>query len=157
MEISELTSAAVEAVQHRESAGKAVASVTVGTTGDASEPALDGLGTDEPEALRCVKRAAITTQAGNDGRGWTLARLDLMADRHRCSPRATNAGGSLDEIQDCTCVEFCDEDPKTACSLSGRRHVHPAGQGAGFGLCPVHLDAPGDVPIRSRQPAREGL
>ncbi|MFF1678786.1 hypothetical protein ACFVYG_22440 [Streptomyces sp. NPDC058256] len=97
------------------------------------------------ETLRCRKCGALTTQAGHDGRGWTLARLDLMADRHRCSPRVTDTGGSLDEIQDCTCVEFCDEDPKTACTLSGRRHVHPAGQGAGFGPCPVHLDAPGDV------------
>ncbi|MEE4423395.1 hypothetical protein [Streptomyces bugieae] len=72
----------------------------------------------------------------------TLARLDLTADRHRRSPRVGDADASadstLDEIQDCTCVEFCDEDPKTACGLSGRRHVHPASQGAGFAPCPAH-------------------
>ncbi|MDQ1031321.1 hypothetical protein QF035_008903 [Streptomyces umbrinus] len=97
------------------------------------------------EGLRCTKCGAITTQAGREGQGWTLARLDLMADRHRCSPRVPDSGSSLDEVQDCTCVEFCNEDPKTACTLSGRRHVHPASHGTGFGPCPVHLDAPGDV------------
>ncbi|NUR01533.1 MAG: hypothetical protein HOY79_34895 [Streptomyces sp.] len=101
------------------------------------------------EGLRCKKCGAITTQAGHDGHGWTLARIDLMADRHRCLPRVGDADGSaesaLDEIQDCTCVEFCNEEPKTACQLSGRRHVHPASQGTGFGPCPVHPDAPGDV------------
>lgn len=30
-------------------------------------------------------------------------------------------------------------------SLAGPRHVHPASQGPGFGPCPVHPDAPGDV------------
>ncbi|MEV8546960.1 hypothetical protein [Streptomyces sp. NPDC051572] len=54
------------------------------------------------EGLRCTKCGTITTQAGHDGRGWTLARLDLMADRHRCSPRVTDTGGSRDEIQDGT-------------------------------------------------------
>jgi hypothetical protein len=97
------------------------------------------------EELRCTKCSTITTQAGQEGQGWTLARLDLMADRHRCSPRVTDTNGSQDEIQDCTCVEFCAEDPKTACTLSGRQHVHPAGQGSGFGPCPVHPDVPGDV------------
>ncbi|MGP3951305.1 hypothetical protein [Streptomyces sp. 7N604] len=102
------------------------------------------------EGLRCTKCGGITIQAGHDGQGWTLARLDLMADRHRCLPRVGDADGSLDstldEIQDCTCVEFCNEDPKTACRLSGRRHVHPASQGStGFGPCPVHPDAPGDI------------
>lgn len=81
------------------------------------------------EGLRCRKCGSITTQAGHDGQGWTLARLALIADRHRCSPRVTDTGGSVDEIQDCTCVEVCDQDRKTACGLSGRRHVHPASQG----------------------------
>lgn len=52
---------------------------------------------------------------------------------------------ALDEIDDCTCIEFCDEDPTTACTLSGRRHVHPASTGEGFGPCPIHPDAPGDL------------
>ncbi|MFD0068809.1 hypothetical protein ACFV99_26370 [Streptomyces sp. NPDC059944] len=95
------------------------------------------------EEVRCMECGGITTQAGFDGQGWTLERLDRMADRHRCLPRVSTHD-ALDEIQDCTCVEFCNEDPKTACSLSGRRHVHPASQGAGFGPCPVHPDAPGD-------------
>lgn len=96
------------------------------------------------EELRCGKCGSSTTQAGHDGKGWTLARLELMADRHRCLPRVT-ADDTQDEVRDCTCVEFCNQDPKTACSLSGRRHVHPASQRSGFGPCPVHPDAPGDV------------
>ncbi|WP_406834826.1 hypothetical protein ACICHK_00180 [Streptomyces sp. AHU1] len=96
------------------------------------------------EEVRCIRCGGITTQGGFDGQGWTLERLDRLADRHRCLLRVT-VDAALDEIQDCTCVEFCNEDPKTACSLSGRRHVHPAGQGSGFGPCPVHPDAPGDI------------
>ncbi|MFD3309412.1 hypothetical protein [Streptomyces sp. NPDC058656] len=47
----------------------------------------------------------------------------------------------------CLCVVSCAEDPATACSLSGRRHVHPGipGQPGVYGPCPVHLDAPGDL------------
>lgn len=47
---------------------------------------------------------------------------------------------------ECTCVINCVEDPKTACSLSGKRHVHPAipGRPGVYGPCPEHLDAPGD-------------
>ncbi|MFJ9900522.1 hypothetical protein ACIQPR_45065 [Streptomyces sp. NPDC091280] len=106
--------------------------------------------TSVAEGLRCTKCTSITTQAGHDGKGWTLARLDLLADRHRCLPRAEDTDDSsdsvMDEIQDCTCVEFCNEDPKTACSLSGRPHVHPAShRSSGFGPCPVHPDAPGDL------------
>ena len=89
------------------------------------------------------------TRAGHDGQGWTLARIDRMADRHRCLPGVGDADGppepALDEIQDCTCVESCDEDPDTACGLAGRPHVHPASQGAGFGPSPIHPDAPGDI------------
>lgn len=46
----------------------------------------------------------------------------------------------------CLCVVSCDEDPATACSLSGQRHVHPEipGQPGIYGPCPVHPDAPGD-------------
>jgi hypothetical protein len=42
-----------------------------------------------------------------------------------------------DEL-DCRCIIDCAEDPDTACSLSGRPHVHPDS------LCPIHPDAPGD-------------
>jgi hypothetical protein len=46
----------------------------------------------------------------------------------------------------CLCVVSCDEDPATACSLSGQRHVHPElpGQPGVYGPCPIHPDAPGD-------------
>ncbi|MFD9190317.1 hypothetical protein ACFWCA_19065 [Streptomyces phaeochromogenes] len=46
----------------------------------------------------------------------------------------------------CLCVVSCDEDPATACSLSGQQHVHPAipGHPGAYGPCPVHPDAPGD-------------
>jgi hypothetical protein len=56
----------------------------------------------------------------------------------------TTSRTALDEILDCTCVEYCNEDPRTACSLSGEPHVHPADQGFGFGPCPVHPERPGD-------------
>lgn len=113
---------------------------------DSFEVVISASGTSHAvaEEVRCMECGGITTQAGFDGQGWTLERLNRMADRHRCLPRVSN-DDALDEIQDCTCVEFCNEDPKTACSLSGRRHVHPASQGAGFGPCPVHPDAPGDL------------
>lgn len=51
---------------------------------------------------------------------------------------------SLENIEDCTCVEYCDEDPRTACSLSGIPHVHPDNGSGTFGPCPVHPDRPGD-------------
>ncbi|MEU0949849.1 hypothetical protein ABZ379_45415 [Streptomyces canus] len=132
-------------------------------TGDAESAAVAGpgaLGRDEfqvvisrsgrehdvAEEILCSRCKTITAQAGFDGQGWTLARLDLLADRHRCLPRVTDDASVADEdIQECTCVEFCDEDPRTACSLSGRPHVHPAAQGDGFGPCPVHPNAPGDA------------
>ncbi|MCG8971841.1 hypothetical protein [Streptomyces sp. CL12-4] len=46
----------------------------------------------------------------------------------------------------CLCVVSCDEDPATACSLSGQEHVHPEipGQPGVYGPCPLHPDAPGD-------------
>ncbi|MET9776240.1 hypothetical protein ABZ023_18600 [Streptomyces sp. NPDC006367] len=46
----------------------------------------------------------------------------------------------------CACVTHCDQDPATACSLSGIRHVHPAvpGRPGAYGPCPDHPDAPGD-------------
>ena len=52
----------------------------------------------------------------------------------------------LDEIDDCTCIEYCDQDPKTACSLSGRPHVHPEipGMPGVYGPCPIHPERPGD-------------
>ncbi|MFI6340738.1 hypothetical protein [Streptomyces sp. NPDC050535] len=113
---------------------------------DGFEVVISSSGTSHTvaEEVRCMGCGAITTQAGFDGQGWTLERLDRMADRHRCLPRVSS-DDALDEIQDCTCVEFCNEDPKTACTLSGTRHVHPASQGAGFGPCPVHRDTPGDL------------
>lgn len=50
----------------------------------------------------------------------------------------------LAEIENCTCVEYCDEHPPTACSLSGIPHVHPDDGSGTFGPCPVHPDRPGD-------------
>lgn len=45
---------------------------------------------------------------------------------------------------ECTCVYDCANDPESACSLTGTWHVHP-GHVAGFGACPEHPDAPGDL------------
>lgn len=51
-----------------------------------------------------------------------------------------------DEIDDCTCIEYCDEDPRTSCRLSGRPHVHPEDpkHPGACGPCSVHPDRPGD-------------
>jgi hypothetical protein len=51
-----------------------------------------------------------------------------------------------EDLNDCPCVEFCNEDPKTACSLSGIPHVHPEipGMPGVYGPCPVHPERPGD-------------
>lgn len=50
-----------------------------------------------------------------------------------------------DDAADCTCVVSCADDPDTACSLSGRPHVHPDDGTGVLGPCPVHPDAPGDL------------
>ncbi|NML55086.1 hypothetical protein HHL19_35845 [Streptomyces sp. R302] len=46
----------------------------------------------------------------------------------------------------CRCLVSCADDPATACSLSGREHVHPEipSLPGVFGPCPQHPDAPGD-------------
>lgn len=46
------------------------------------------------------------------------------------------------EFADCTCVQYCSQGPGR-CSLNGQFHVHPDG-GDGYGLCPIHPNAPGD-------------
>ncbi|MFZ3557128.1 hypothetical protein [Streptomyces sp. BH055] len=48
------------------------------------------------------------------------------------------------EPDECTCVINCAEDPRSGCSLSGRRHVHPLTRGQ-YGQCPEHPDAEGDL------------
>ncbi|MDX3020050.1 hypothetical protein [Streptomyces acidiscabies] len=100
------------------------------------------------EGLRCMKCGAITTQAGHDGRGWTLSRLDLMADRHRCLSRVGDAddytGSTLDQIQDCTCVEFRDEDRRR---LADSRAVGPFTR-------PARAQAPGAAPSTRTRPVR---
>lgn len=60
------------------------------------------------------------------------------------SALSTDPREVVNEIDECTCVTFCDEDRASACSLSGVPHVHPAAQGDGFGPCPVHPERPGD-------------
>jgi hypothetical protein len=51
-----------------------------------------------------------------------------------------------DNMYRCTCIFSCADDPMTACGWSGVEwHVHPKSQGIGFGPCPVHPDAPGDL------------
>jgi hypothetical protein len=46
--------------------------------------------------------------------------------------------GGTSSAAECTCTMDCQDDPPTACSLSGEWHVHPGEP------CPVHPDAPGD-------------
>ncbi|WP_369043450.1 hypothetical protein [Streptomyces sp. Midd1] len=66
--------------------------------------------------------------------------VDLDANE---KPAAAPTDEDLDE---CTCIEHCDQDPKTACSLSGIPHVHPEISGAPgvYGPCSVHPGRPGD-------------
>jgi hypothetical protein len=81
----------------------------------------------------------ITVPAKAVGDGKVLALLvlnTLRADREDEWQRR--------EVRECTCVECCDEDPRTACSLSGIPHVHPDDGSGTFGPCPVHPDRPGD-------------
>jgi hypothetical protein len=52
---------------------------------------------------------------------------------------ATAATARRLDWTDCTCVEWCEQDPHTACSLHGTgMHQHSDDP------CPVHPDAPGD-------------
>ncbi|MFL4491692.1 hypothetical protein ACJ6WD_10575 [Streptomyces sp. VTCC 41912] len=73
-----------------------------------------------------------------------FVKLGSLLSRELRELRTVKPSEVLKEIDDCTCVEFCDEDPNSACSLSGIPHVHPAAQGLGFGPCPEHPDRPGD-------------
>lgn len=68
-----------------------------------------------------------------DGEEYTL----VLAD-------AEENAVTLAALADCTCVFACADDPATVCSLSGEWHVHPASQ-PGFGPCPTHPAAPGDL------------
>lgn len=99
------------------------------------------------EEIRCTSCGAFTTQGGVDPNAWTLQRLDGLADRHHClvAPSEESGHEALLGVCECTCVEFCDEDPSTACTLSGRRHVHPRTRTGQYGPCAVHPDAPGDL------------
>lgn len=55
-------------------------------------------------------------------------------------------GGQEAPMDECTCLHTCAEDPASACSLSGRWHVHPSQfLWDGLGACPVHPEAPGDL------------
>lgn len=84
----------------------------------------------------------------SDGGGWYLARRDP-----RCPDHGSEVPGHADlpddrngvDPSECTCVVSCAEDPATACSLSGRPHVHPDDGRGIFGPCPEHPDAPGDL------------
>lgn len=73
----------------------------------------------------------------------TLRAAGITSDADAAKVRRLSAAAAVDE---CTCVTNCAEDPKTACSLSGRSHVHPAIPGfpGVYGPCPEHPDAPGD-------------
>ena len=55
------------------------------------------------------------------------------------------ANKTTGDWRSCNCVTDCDDDPASACSLSGQLHVHPQDDLGRFGPCLVHPDAPGDL------------
>ncbi|MFF9786304.1 hypothetical protein [Streptomyces nigrescens] len=59
------------------------------------------------EEVRCSKCGGITTQAGLDGKGWTLARLDLIAERHRCLPRVSETDDAATHQADISDLRGC--------------------------------------------------
>ncbi|MYW67202.1 hypothetical protein GTY65_24490 [Streptomyces sp. SID8379] len=80
-------------------------------------------------SIRYVRDLARRAESGTT----TLAELAHAA-----------VGPALQADDECTCVINCAEDPRSGCSLSGRRHVHPLTQGQ-YGPCPEHPDAEGDL------------
>lgn len=74
------------------------------------------------------------------------ARAYLRSLARHAADIQRSAGAAPAWDDECTCVINCAEDPRTACSLSGRRHVHPEipGMPGVYGPCPEHPDAPGD-------------
>ncbi|MCM2430947.1 DUF262 domain-containing protein [Streptomyces sp. RKAG337] len=80
-----------------------------------------------------------------NGGGTPQSRDDMNRARSAAGVPEEESDSTADEIQDCTCIEFCDQDPATACTLSGRRHVHPRDKNGEFGPCPVHPEAEGDL------------
>ena len=91
--------------------------------------------TQNPDASDPEWRAALDEL----GRALELARqVDPAFPADKAAP-----GENLD---DCTCIEFCDEDPASACTLSGVPHVHPDDpkRPGAYGPCPVHPERPGD-------------
>ncbi|MFD7861527.1 hypothetical protein [Streptomyces sp. NPDC059783] len=77
----------------------------------------------------------------------TTKELNMLMKIEKTEPaKTTLSREDLDEIDDCTCIEYCDEDPKTKCGLSGIPHVHPEDPNhpGAYGPCPVHPGRPGD-------------
>ena len=111
--------------------------MTVHPCWNCRQPANHTLAREGSDTLQACDNCTRIDRAEAERLGWTITQIkpeDLMDQK------------LMDEIDDCTCVEFCDEDPKTACRLSGRPHVHPEDRkypGA-YGPCPVHPGRPGD-------------
>lgn len=58
-----------------------------------------------------------------NGGGTSQGRDDMDRARSVAGLPEKESDGTAGEIQDCTCVEFCDQDSVTACTLSRRRPV----------------------------------
>lgn len=100
---------------------------------------------------KAAKRVQTTPDPTNPE--WCAALDELtkaLAIAKEIDPLYREAGDvsadDINQILDCTCIEFCDEDPKTACRLSGIPHVHPddPNHPGAYGPCPVHPGRPGD-------------
>lgn len=76
--------------------------------------------------------------------GFTIAGVTYEKDEETGHWVPSDGGDVRRSDDECRCVFSCADDPPTACHLSGQWHTHPDEEG-GFGPCPAHPDAPGDV------------
>ncbi|MFD7860387.1 hypothetical protein ACFV6B_39950 [Streptomyces microflavus] len=94
------------------------------------------------EAVKALALRRATLRDIAEATGEPMAYVKRLLAGGATAPDAQAAEAS----EECTCVLTCAEDPKTSCSLSGQRHVHPAipDRPGAYGPCPEHPDAPGD-------------
>ncbi|MFD3970131.1 hypothetical protein [Streptomyces cyaneofuscatus] len=94
------------------------------------------------EAVKALALRRATLRDIAEATSEPMAYVKRLLAGGATAPGAQAAAAS----EECSCVLTCAEDPKTSCSLSGQRHVHPAisDRPGAYGPCPEHRDAPGD-------------
>lgn len=96
----------------------------------------------EEAAVKALAARRAPVRDITDATGVPVRRVKQLLAGSATAPDAQPA----EAPEECACVLTCAEDPKTSCSLSGQRHVHPAipDRPGVYGPCPEHPDAPGD-------------